>query len=79
VDRSFLRWAGQRIQDFDVDVEKMDKGGHFVVGKIGRILLDRFEPSKHAFSGSESGVIRLPTVVKLKDDSDDERVLRLTA
>jgi hypothetical protein len=38
-----------------------------VVGKLGRVLLKRFERMKHGFDGTKGGYIEMPEFARMKD------------
>lgn len=49
--------------------ESLGDGGHFVLRPMGRLFLDRFEPLKHSFTGTEDGAIKLPRRATPRDDA----------
>lgn len=69
-----MEWLHPRLQNDDIITRDFNSGGHFVLLPKGRILLDRFERVKHAFSGTESGDISLPrgTIVSTGQQDDLE-------
>jgi hypothetical protein len=60
IDRAFLEWLQPKLENQKLLPKDFRTGGHFVLTPMGRVLLRRFEPYKHAFSGTESADITLP-------------------
>jgi hypothetical protein len=60
IDHAFLEWLRPRVENKDLLPKEFQTGGHFVVTPAVRVLLERFERIKHAFSGEEGGDFALP-------------------
>ena len=61
-----------KLGNLDILEKDSGTGGHFIVKYTGKILLDRFERHKHAFSGKETADIVLPRNAKVANHSSDE-------
>jgi hypothetical protein len=53
IDRAFFEWLNKILQPLDTDPSNLGTGGHFVLRPQGRMVLERFQPIKHAFTGLE--------------------------
>ncbi|KAF2737635.1 actin-like ATPase domain-containing protein [Polyplosphaeria fusca] len=67
IDRAFLDYCSKKLKKDDILKGDSSSGGHFVVSKEGRLLLDEFERHKRAFDGSKSAEIE----VSFESDSAD--------
>ncbi|KAH0537284.1 hypothetical protein FGG08_005909 [Glutinoglossum americanum] len=71
IDREFLEWLQPRLTNLDIQAKDFGTAGHFVLMPKGRVLLERFERVKHAFSGTEKGDISLPRGTIVSADQQD--------
>lgn len=71
IDRAFLEWLQPKLENEKLVSKDSLTSGHFVVMKMGRILLERFERIKHEFSGSENGDISLRRGTIVREDQQD--------
>ncbi|KAH6665783.1 hypothetical protein B0J14DRAFT_605889 [Halenospora varia] len=60
IDKAFLEFVQGKVVNLDLIPRDFGSGGHFILGRIGRILLERFESVKHAFDGTNDGGIEFP-------------------
>jgi hypothetical protein len=72
IDRTFLEWLGDKIENFSIRPEDYARGGHFVLDKKGTLLLRRFEPLKRKFSGTEDNYLQLPREMQLRQQETEE-------
>jgi hypothetical protein len=61
VDLAFLKWLHPRVPNLDISPKDFGTGGHMVLKRDRRFLLDRFERVKHGFDGTKEGNITLPS------------------
>jgi hypothetical protein len=81
IDQAFFEWLQPRLENQELLPRDFRTGGHFILTPKGRVLLERFERVKHAFSGTENGDISLPrgTIVTAdQQDGIDNGVISLT-
>lgn len=83
IDRAFLEWLEQKLENLDILAKDFGTGGHFILKPIGRMLLGRFEAIKHDFNGTEGGEIALPRGTQVRADQEtnglDTGVISLSA
>jgi len=60
IDRRFLAWCDEQIENMDMVEEDYGTGGHYIIKPKGRMLLSRFEKWKHHYTGTESPDISIP-------------------
>ncbi|KUJ12158.1 uncharacterized protein LY89DRAFT_688619 [Mollisia scopiformis] len=81
IDKAFLDFLAPRLANLDIDPETVGTGGHMVFKPRSRVLLERFERIKHAFTGTGDASLTLPRGTKVVagyEDSIVNGVLTLT-
>ncbi|KAF4625147.1 hypothetical protein G7Y89_g13022 [Cudoniella acicularis] len=81
IDRAFLEWLEPRLENLDLQSKDFGNGGHVILMPKGRVLLERFEKYKHAFTGTEEANITLPRGTVVAADYEDglgSGVIKLT-
>jgi hypothetical protein len=66
IDRTFLEWLDDKIENLSIRPEDYARGGHIVLDKKGTLLLRRFEPIKRRFNGTGNNYLQLPREMRLK-------------
>jgi hypothetical protein len=75
-----MEWLRPRLEDQELLPRDFQLGGHFVLTPVVRILLERFERVKHAFSGTEGADFSLPrgALIAESQEGPESGVISLT-
>lgn len=67
IDREFLIWCSEKLDNMGTFDADFGTGGHFVMHPKVRILLERFEIHKHSFEGTRDADIQIPNSMNIRD------------
>ncbi|KAM6530471.1 hypothetical protein FALCPG4_008599 [Fusarium falciforme] len=69
IDRAFIRWLKSITTNLDILDDEIGTGGHFLLTPERKTLLNRFDPFKHQFTGSETNILTLASGIQVKPET----------
>ncbi|KAL2679377.1 hypothetical protein Neosp_010151 [[Neocosmospora] mangrovei] len=69
IDRAFIRWLKSITTNLDILDDEVGTGGHFLLTPERKTLLNRFDPFKHQFTGSETNILTLASGIQVKPET----------
>lgn len=71
VERAFLEWLQPKLEGVTLMPNNFGTGGHWTLGKLSNLLLDRFELIKKDFDKKPNSVLELPRNTKVAEGQEE--------